>query len=181
MTVLIKRSLAFLSLLALAFFCACSTLSEKQCKQGDWYDIGLRDGLEGHGVDRLSKHSEACTEYGVSPNREAYDKGRGEGLKSYCAPDKAFRLGRRGGYYRGGCPASMEAAFLRKFEAGKQLHDIDSRVTRLYNEITSLENEMDKETDVGKRMRLRERIRDRQRERDELSRRMTVLEIKGDN
>jgi hypothetical protein len=160
---------------------ACSTLSEKQCKQGDWYDIGLRDGAEGYGGDRLTKHSEACTEYGITPNREAYEKGRGEGLKAYCAPDHAYRIGRNGGYYRGGCPASLETAFLRKFEAGKQVHDIESRVNRLYNEITDLENDMDKEKDMAQRARLRERIRDRQRERDELQRRLTVLEIKGES
>ncbi len=167
-------------LLALVFLAGCNTLSEKQCKQGDWFDIGLKDGMEGYGGDRLKKHSDACREYGVSANVPAYEKGRGEGLKSYCSPENAFRIGRTGGYYRGGCPAILETAFLRKFEAGKQLYEIESRVNRLYNEITDLENDMDKEKDVARRAQLRERIRDRQRERDELQRRLTVLEIKGD-
>ncbi len=181
MTFVSKRWLGLAPCLGFLFYSACSTLSEKQCKQGDWYEIGMKDGLEGHGVDRLQKHSEACTEYGVSPNKPAYEKGRDEGLKSYCSSDNAFNLGRNGGYYRGGCPASMEPAFLRKYESGKQLHDMQARVTRLYNEITDLENEMDREKDVNQRVRLRERIRDRQRERDELQRRLTVLEIKGDS
>jgi hypothetical protein len=169
-------------LAGVVLFCVsgCATLSEKQCKQGDWYDVGLRDGAEGYGGDRLTKHTDACREYSIIPNREAYEKGRGEGLKSYCAPDNAYRIGRSGGYYRGGCPASLESAFLRKFEAGKQVHTLEARVNRLYSEITELENEMDREKDFARRASLREKIRDRQRERDELQRRLTVLEIKGD-
>lgn len=160
--------------------CGCSTLSEKQCKQGDWYEIGLKDGMEGYGGDRLRKHAEACGEYGISPNTPAYEKGRGEGLKSYCSAENGFRIGRTGGYYRGGCPATLEVQFLRKYEAGKQLYQIENRVNRLYTEITDLENEMDKEKDVARRVQIREKIRDRQKERDELQRRLTVLEIKGD-
>jgi len=173
-----KRYLGFW-LVALAI-AGCNTLSERQCKQGDWYDIGLKDGMEGYAADRLAKHSEACREYGISANVPAYEKGRGEGLKSYCSPDNAFRIGRTGGYYRGGCPASLESSFLRKFEAGKQLYVIETRLNGLYNQITELENEMDREKDVAKRSQIRERIRDRQKERDELQRRLTVLEIKGD-
>ncbi len=175
-----RRWLSLFSLLFVVVLSACATLSENQCKQGDWYDIGVRDGSGGYGGDRLNKHSEACQEYGVAPNREAYEKGRGEGLKSYCSPDNAYHMGRRGGSYRGGCPAELETAFLRKFEAGRQIYEVEARVNSLYRQITNLENDMDKEKDVGRRVRLREQIRDRQREKDNLQRRLTVLEIKGE-
>lgn len=62
---------------------ACSSLSEKECQNGNWEQYGVRDGQRGYG-ERLSSHIEACGEYGISPDESLYKQGYREGNLRYC-------------------------------------------------------------------------------------------------
>ena len=98
----------------------CATLSEDQCLQGDWKGIGYRDGTHGYELTRFEQHQQACAEYHVSPDINAYQAGRDEGLVVYCTPSKGFNLGERIEDYNGICPPYLEAAFLEQYKQGLQ-------------------------------------------------------------
>ena len=63
---------------------SCSSLSEKDCKSGDWAAIGKKDGERGYSEGRLESHQKACSEYGISIDANQYQSARKEGLKTYC-------------------------------------------------------------------------------------------------
>ncbi len=72
---------------ALALFCflpACETISEEQCKSGNWESIGQIDGSQGLSVSRFQSYVKKCGKSGVKPDYAAYKSGRKNGLKSYC-------------------------------------------------------------------------------------------------
>jgi hypothetical protein len=77
-----KKIIMALSLLALT---GCASLSEKECKHGNWAAIGQRDGERGMSKDRIDSHSKACAEYGITPDSTQYSTGFTSGNKSYCS------------------------------------------------------------------------------------------------
>ena len=65
--------------LACLVVASCATLNENQCLYADWYAIGEVDGNKGYTMDRLGRHSKACADVAVVPDREAYAAGREKG------------------------------------------------------------------------------------------------------
>lgn len=114
---------------------SCATLSEDQCRTGDWGGIGYNDGSAGYTADRLGSHAKACAEYGIAPDQAAYMTGRARGLTVYCQPGKGFYVGRTGGSYAGVCPASLEGAFLDGYNDGRVVWDAQQRLNRAENDI----------------------------------------------
>ena len=45
----------------------CATLSERECRDQDWYGIGADDGFDGAPASTIEDHRKACTEYGIEP------------------------------------------------------------------------------------------------------------------
>jgi hypothetical protein len=166
-------------IISLFLVSACSSLSQRECLEGDWYNIGVRDGSNGEAAALFQKHTEACREYGVNPNRQTYDTGRVEGLKVFCTPENGFALGKRGRFYYDVCPPGLAGNFLRRYRLGYQMYEYDRRITRLYDDILDYQNQLDKDPDDYSRRRLREKISDSTRERDRLQRELTVIEIRG--
>lgn len=74
----------FSILIAFAFTSGCATMSEKECKNGDWQSVGRKDGEKGYESSRISDHAKACEEYGVIPNKDVYIQGYKEGFNTYC-------------------------------------------------------------------------------------------------
>ena len=69
-----------------AFIASCASLSKKDCEQGDWFAIGKRDGSSGHNPQsRLSTHTKACEEHGITPDKVNYLKGHQEGIPLFCS------------------------------------------------------------------------------------------------
>ncbi len=64
-----------LLLVTLLWLSGCSTLSEQQCRLGDWYGLGYQDGQAGRTQARLANYHQDCAEYGITP----YLKRRQEG------------------------------------------------------------------------------------------------------
>jgi len=126
----------FLGLLVLGtLLTSCATLSEKQCKNGDWKTLGYSDGEQGYPTSRFQSHVEACADYQVKPDATAYRAGREEGLKQYCTPDRGLTEGRAGHTYHGVCPASLQKDFLPKYRVGKTMFDLRKRIDNLQNKI----------------------------------------------
>ncbi len=120
----------------------CASLSESECRQGDWRAIGAEDGRDGRDRARLGEHRQACVEYGIAPDEPAYLAGRDEGLRTYCTAGNGFRVGSAGSAYAGVCPPLLEGAFLHAFENGRELHGLRSAVEEVGRRIDEDEREL---------------------------------------
>lgn len=140
-----KTPLATLSATACVFLLlsGCATLSKEECKQGDWYAIGVADGERGYRSARIKDHSDACSEHAVKPDHVAYENGRTVGLRSYCTARNGYETGSRGSSYHNVCPSSHEAAFLDGYQLGTDHHRLSTERRRLEKSITELEDELE--------------------------------------
>ncbi|NRF71576.1 DUF2799 domain-containing protein [Aquincola sp. S2] len=143
-------------LCAAAALSGCATLSDKECRRADWRAIGQSDGVAGWGISRLDEHAKACREVGVVPDPTAYARGREQGLQSYCQPQVGRTKGADGASYYGVCSGPAEAAFMRGYQVGKQIHDLkklqDSN-RRQRKELTDQLAKKDIKEDESKRIR----------------------------
>jgi hypothetical protein len=154
-------------LLAALLLNGCASMSENECMTADWESIGYRDGSQGYGPNRLSRHVEACAEFSVRADSQQYEDGRIRGLELFCTGQNGLRLGRQGYSYSGVCPPSLEPAFVRGLDAGRGLYEMDAHMQKLRNEIQQVQAELrreepplsDRERDV-----LLYRLRDLERE-----------------
>lgn len=115
----------------------CATMSEDQCRVGDWGGQGLRDGSAGLPMSRLEDHAKACARHGVAPEVTPYRSAREDGLRSYCRLERGFEEGRAGRSYHGVCRAEEEAEFLPAFQDGLRLHAAESALEAAGSELNS--------------------------------------------
>jgi hypothetical protein len=120
---------------------ACATLDEGQCRTGNWYQFGERDGAEGHALERMNAHAEACAEYGIRPNEGEYLAGRDAGLRRYCMLDNAIREGLAGHDYRGVCPPAVAFRFAELHRHAYAVHTARGQLDSLEREAVKLEKE----------------------------------------
>ena len=132
----LRAAAGLVCLSVVSLLSACASLSEDECRIGDWRGIGFSDGAAGTGLDILEKHREACAEYGVAPNLDAYMAGRNQGLSEFCQPSSGYRQGMSGRDYEGVCSNFDEPAFIEAYHAGL-------RIRALQNEKKNLDREID--------------------------------------
>lgn len=130
--------------LAVAGLNGCASMSGDECMTSDWAAIGYEDGARGYTSDRLSQHRKACAKHGVTPDFAAYQSGREQGLVEYCQPGRGFQVGSNGGSYNGVCNANQEGDFLDAYNAGRQLHILQSNVNRASSGINARQNELER-------------------------------------
>lgn len=127
------------TLLALS---GCASMSKDECLAVDWKTVGYEDGVEGYPGDHIAQHRKACAKYGVRADLAAYQEGRNQGLVEFCQPVNGYNIGVRGGAYRGVCPVQLEPAFLRAYQAGRELHEMVARVSGAQAELDSKRREL---------------------------------------
>lgn len=167
----------WLSLLGALWLGGCSTLNEQDCRQGDWLQIGIRDGRFGEPASLLQEHQAACRKYGSEIDQNAYLAGREQGLQAYCDLNNAFRLGLNGSRYKGTCPRDTDLAFTRYNQAALTVYE-------LRNQLRATEEHIARESrasligpdSLKKRAELRSLERQRFRQQDELQMRQHELE-----
>jgi hypothetical protein len=143
----------------------CATLSEGQCRLGDWQAVGREDGRQGRAETYLAEHYEACSKYGVAVDKEAYRQGRQQGLQTYCTPEQAYELGRAGSRLARVCPVDQERALLLENEAGLFIHARRQELASVETEINTLEKKLaDPQTTDEERKKIREQIRSKDAE-----------------
>ena len=107
------------------------TVSEFQCKAGDWETIGFRDGASGLQSTRLLEHQEACGEFSIVPDRSRYMAGWHTGMIEYCNPDNGFGLGKQGKRIQSICQGKWRAPFAAAYEKGQTLFLARKEVDRI--------------------------------------------------
>jgi hypothetical protein len=156
---------------------ACASLSEQQCRDQDWYGIGLDDGYEGAPASQVATHRDACAPYGIEPDVEQYEAGRRDGLAHYCTVQRGFELGSDGMSYGGGCPEGKDREFLRGHALGRRFHDVDQELERIDNELRPYYLHRDTAgVDQGQLQQLQQRIRDLELQRTRLEAERRELE-----
>lgn len=133
---------AVLPLLALLALGSCASLTEEECRAGDWFQIGIADGAEGRGTDRIEAHRRACADVGVTPDTEAWLRGRERGLRLYCVPRKAYEVGRQGRAIAEGCTPAERARMAPAFEWGRQYWRLELQADDLRGEIREIGREL---------------------------------------
>lgn len=126
----------------------CAAMSGDECLTSDWRAIGYEDGSQGYSSDRLGQRRKACAKHGVTPDFQAYQNGRSEGLGEYCQPQRGFNLGVGGGRYSGVCPSHLEPDFLDAYRTGAQLHTLRSNVNSANYQINAKQRELENLDDV---------------------------------
>lgn len=126
-------------LLPLLALLSCASISEEQCRAGDWTAVGLRDGQAGRNVDYINNHIKACAEVGVTPNKSQWLVGRAQGLPQYCTPENAYDLGRDGRSLNNVCPASQARLLTRANSWGQEYHDIGQDIDELKDDMRQLQ------------------------------------------
>lgn len=172
------RRLTLIPLLVAAIaLTGCASLSEKECRVADWYDIGVRDGAAGYGQERVIEHAKACSEVGVAPDRVRWAMGREAGLERYCTADRGLWVGRNGGAYGGVCGPDTEDAFLSGYRLGQEIAGVRGRIDALTTDIDRLDDELeDEKLSKGERRRIRVLLVGYELERRELLARYDDLE-----
>ena len=133
-----------LSLLVTLTGCASKpTVSEFQCKAGDWQSVGFRDGSSGRSSSRILQHQEACGEYEIVPDRSSYLAGWREGLDQYCTAQNGFEVGRRGGRTSGVCSANDYMDFVAAYSDGRDLYQASRAVRSLENQLVAAERRLE--------------------------------------
>lgn len=142
----------------------CSTLSEQDCRQADWFQIGVRDGRFGEPAALLQQHQTACDRYAVVDGA-AYEAGRVQGLQDYCKLENALRLGLNGLRYKGTCPAEVDMRFNRYNSTALTVYSLRQQLAECQGRIGHQENKML----IGRdSLKARSELRILQRERERL-------------
>jgi hypothetical protein len=137
-----------LSLLLIGLCAGCATMSKNECLEADWYQIGYRDGAVGTPRAQLQRHMDACTEHGIRADRNAYFRGRDEGLRGYCTEESGYEQGKMGRAYRGVCPPELESAFLNAYRSGLEIHRYNAAVDKLQRQLSAIEMQIAQKEDL---------------------------------
>jgi len=152
-----------LSLLFLVQLSACATLNESECKSANWEIIGLEDGSNGRPTSYIGEHRQACSEYTISPDLEAYLKGHQAGLKQFCTEQNGYRQGLSGHTLSQVCSGASARVFQRGHQRGATIHRAQVEIKHLKNQMDSHYHRLD-DIQKNKKIKEDELVRDGTRE-----------------
>lgn len=134
--------IAPIAVLAGTLVLASCGLTEKQCAQGDWAGIGLKDGKNGRSADYIQTHMKSCAKHGIDVEQPIWEQGRQEGLKTYCTPASAYIEGRNGKGLKSVCPDAELEALKAAHAKGEHYYDIQQEIRSLFYERDQLLSEI---------------------------------------
>ncbi len=121
-----------LTLCALLFIAAvnasCVSMSESECRSGDWRAYGAADAAQGSVSEKQPARIKACQDHGVKPDLASYAVGMKEGQKAYCTPKGGWQIGYHGGSYDNSCPKETAAATVHAMSLAKEIYIAQSEV-----------------------------------------------------
>lgn len=129
--------------LGLLLLGGCASMSADECATSDWSAIGFEDGSRGYTSDHFGNHRKACAKHGITPDFQAYQQGRTDGLVEFCQPSRGYNFGAAGGHYNGVCAIDLEPDFLDAYLAGQQLFSLRANVNSANSQIYAKERELE--------------------------------------
>jgi len=120
----------------------CATMNESECLQADWMMIGIEDGAAGRQLSYIGTRRKACADHGVTPNLEAYNAGRAEGLKQFCTYKNGFRHGSRGNAQSEVCQGTLVEQYAGGFKKGSEIYAMDQEINQMVSHQRSKEAEL---------------------------------------
>jgi hypothetical protein len=134
------RVLAVLATLAAA---GCASISEKECRSGDWGAIGEADGARGAPGDMLERHRKACARHDIQPAEAAWRAGYAKGLQAFCTPAGGYGASRDGRGHNNVCfGMEGEDKFMAAFKNGNEVHVLLRDVRDSYRRLRDIETAM---------------------------------------
>lgn len=138
----------------------CQVMSEKECLNANWHQVGLQDGRNGEYIERIDRIAEACGKAKVTPDREQYFAGRREGLQDYCRPEHGFVIGKNGWDFHAVCPSDSVDAFRSSYREGLRIHEAHELVERVEKELKELQDKLAKAKNDRERVSIQRDIRE---------------------
>jgi len=126
----------------LAFLGACASLTQEQCLSADWRAIGYNDGVRGKLESYITRHFDACSKVGVTPDVQAWQAGRVQGLPLYCTPSNAYNVGRAGNELSPVCPASQQNSLFYSWDWGQEYYLITGQISTLESEERDIQRQI---------------------------------------
>ena len=157
----------------------CASMTEDQCRQAQWQDVGLQDGLGGERETKILEHRQACSKIGIFPDEQRWLTGRAQGLASYCTANGGWTAGLANRVYLGVCADRDEPTFLSDHRAGLVVWRTRYELGENRDALVRLDGEMRKATSEDQKQRIREDVARHERERDRLILLLTSLELAG--
>ena len=114
----ISFTLCSIALAASGLIGCAEHLSEAQCQNMNWYQMGNNDGAQGKPQRDLSNAQTDCAEYHIAVGRNQYLKGWKAGVTTYCQPHHGYNLGAQGKNISVICPAPLTRAFTTQYHRG---------------------------------------------------------------
>ena len=118
----------------LALLGACASLTKDECLNANWQSIGYNDGARGRLESYITRHFDACSKVGITPDVQAWQSGRVQGLPLYCTPSNAYSVGRAGNDLSPVCPASQQRALFQSWDWGQEYYLITQQISDLEEE-----------------------------------------------
>ena len=100
---------------------SCSSVMDLDCQPQNWHAQGLKDGAHGAPSTAEDEYKRACDQQSKAFDRQAYEKGRQEGLAVYCTGKNGLDLGLNGQSVAKVCPTEMAQVFRDSYLAGRTL------------------------------------------------------------
>lgn len=160
----------FVLITGLAFvLTGCASISEDQCRVGNWDALGFKDGSNGITASRVSNYADECSSYDISVDTQLYLKGHAQGVENYCTPQRGFDRGESGSSFKNLCSGFV--GYEDGYEQGRIAYDIEQAHIALhkdydaaiadYDEVKILLNgdelNVDERKELGKKLRRIER------------------------
>jgi hypothetical protein len=133
---------SLITVLATSAFVSSCGFSAEKCTQADWRAVGQTDGARGASVERLQSHVKVCSKHGVAVDQAAWNIGHAAGLKTYCTPQSAYRLGRNGRGLKSVCPDGDKSTLENAHAKGRRYYEISQEIDDLDREQAELKSEI---------------------------------------
>jgi hypothetical protein len=133
-----KSMLAGLAIFAVAGCELGPPMSPAECAAADWKAIGYGDGADGRSPSYFAERAQACANAGYQADQASFDSGYREGVRTFCQPERGFRLGEQGGGLSVACPEDLANRFNAAYNDGRSLYSARSAFESAESAISSL-------------------------------------------
>lgn len=134
-----KKHLPLTKALATGFVVAllssCAAMDQDECAVADWYEVGRTQGEQGRSPQSYENYVEACSEYAIAVDVNAYQVGWDDGIELYCSRDNGFEVGVQGGSNSGHCPVALSDSFFNAYQLGRALRTHSERLSELQDDL----------------------------------------------